>query len=61
MSYRCSFCKKQIKQGIPQMNIITKTKTKMEGSGLEIEEERIACPKCYKKKNEKKKSRKKKL
>ena len=43
------------------MNIITKTKTKMEGSGLEIEEERIACPKCYKKKNEKKKSRKKKL
>jgi len=64
MSYKCEFCKKQIKQGISQMKIITKTQMmicEITDVGIpQIREEKKACPNCYKKKNEKKKSKKRK-
>ncbi len=63
MSYKCEFCKKQIKQGIPQMKIVTKTMMmicQITNVGIpQISEEKVACPRCYKK-NEEKKSKKRK-
>lgn len=51
MSYKCEFCKKQIKRDIPQMKVITKRQMMMSENSLvavpQIMEEKKACPVCY--------------